>query len=188
MDPGKTRTQRTQRFFLALWPDEGVRGQLAAHADQWLWPPGCTRYATSDCHVTLHFIGDVETEKLDAIAVAAAVPFESFELVLNQPGLWAGGLAVLCAAEVPEVLKRLHELLGQALGALELARDTRPYVPHVTLARHAEAAMVPAAFAPVRWAVTSFALVVSTGHKTPRYRVIRQYQQGPEQVSSRQKS
>ena len=72
-------------------------------------------------------------------------------------------------------LKRLHERLEQALGALELARDTRPYMPHVTLARHAEAARVPVACAPVYWPVQGFALVVSTGRSAPRYLVLRHY-------------
>lgn len=175
MDSAKPPGPRTQRLFLALWPDEGVCGQLAAHADQWLWPAGCMRYAPADWHVTLHFIGDVDTEQVAAIVASAAVPFLPFELVLSQPMRWARGLAVLGASEVPMALKMLHERLGSALRELDLAVETRPYVPHLTLARHADAAIPPAVFAPVLWQVRGFALVVSTGLKEPRYRVIRQY-------------
>lgn len=110
-----------------------------------------------------------------ALRAAAAVPFQPFELVLDRPALWPRGLAVLCATEVPAALKGLIDQLGQALRALDLALDKRPYVPHVTLARHAEAAIAPLACAPVPWPVQGFALVVSTGLKVPRYRVIRQY-------------
>jgi 2'-5' RNA ligase len=175
MDSGKPLTARTRRLFLALWPDADVREQLAAHADQWLWPAGCTRYAPADWHVTLHFIGDVASEKVEAIAACAAVPFQPFDLALEQPRLWARGLAVLGASEVPVALKMLHERLGQVLRGLDLALDTRPYVPHVTLARHAEAAIPPIPCAPVHWQVQGFALVVSTGLKAPRYQVIHQY-------------
>lgn len=175
MDSGKVMTPQTQRLFLALWPDAGVREQLAAHADQWRWPAGGTRYAPQDWHVTLHFIGDVAIDQVDAFAAAAAVPFQPFELVLDRPALWPRGLAVLCATEVPAALKGLIDQLGQALRALDLALDKRPYVPHVTLARHAEAAIAPPACTPVSWPVQGFALVVSTGLKVPRYRVIRQY-------------
>jgi 2'-5' RNA ligase len=175
MNTGKPPVVRTQRLFFALWPDDAIRGQLAAHANQWLWPPGCARYAAADWHATLHFIGDVATEKAAAIAACAAPPFQPFELVLDQPRLWPHGLAVLCAAEVPVALRALHERLGQALRGLDLALDPRPYVPHVTLARHAAAAIAPTALAPVRWPVRGFALVLSTGLAAPRYRVIRQY-------------
>lgn len=176
MDSANPPGPRTQRLFLALWPDAGVREQLAAHADQWLWPAGCTRYAPADWHVTLHFIGDVATEQAETIAAGAAVPFQPFELVLDQPARWAHGLTVLGASEVPMPLRTLHERLGRALRGLDLALDPRPYVPHVTLARHADAAIPPTVFAPVRWPVRGFALVLSTGLKASRYRVIRQYQ------------
>lgn len=178
MDPGKPLTPRTQRLFLALWPDDGIRGQVVAHASQWLWPPGCALYASADWHATLHFIGDVATERVEAIADSAAVPFQPFELVLDQPTLWSHGLAVLLASEVPAALRALHERLADRLRRLDLAVDTRPYVPHVTLARHAGAAIPPRAVLPVRWQARGFALVVSTGLKGPRYRVIRQYGEG----------
>jgi 2'-5' RNA ligase len=151
---------------------------LAAHAGQWQWPAGCARYAPADWHVTLHFMGDVASEKVDLIANCAEVPFQPFELVLDQSGLWPRGLVVLCASEVPSALMRLHAQLGHALSALDVALDPRPYVPHVTLARHAGAAIAPAAFAPVRWPVSGFALVLTTGLKAPRYRVLGQYRQG----------
>lgn len=184
MDTGQPSALSSQRLFLALWPDDSVRAQLAAHADQWQWPAGCARYAPEDWHATLHFLGDVATEKVDAIASCAEVPFQPFELVLDQPGRWPRGLAVLCASEVPVALRRLHAQLGQALSALDFALDHRPYVPHVTLARRAGAASAPVACAPVHWWVQGFALAVSTGRRDPRYRVIRHYRQGPGQVSS----
>ncbi|HEX5697147.1 MAG TPA: RNA 2',3'-cyclic phosphodiesterase [Rhodoferax sp.] len=175
MNSGKPVVVRTQRLFFALWPDDATRGQLAAHANQWIWPPGCARYAPADWHATLHFIGDVATEQVEAIAACAAVPLQPFDLVLDQPRLWPHGLAVLCASEIPAALRDLHARLGQALRGLELALDTRPFVPHVTLARHADAAGPPTVVLPVRWQVRGFALVVSTGLKAPRYQVIRQY-------------
>lgn len=175
MNSGTALGARAQRLFLALWPDDGVRAQLATRADQWRWPAACACYAPADWHLTLHFIGDVANEKVDAMAAAAAVPFESFDLMLDQPRIWAHGLAVLCASEVPAPLMALHERLAQRLRALDLALDTRHYVPHVTLARHAEAAIAPAAGVPVRWPVSGFSLVASTGLNEPRYRVLHQY-------------
>ena len=175
MYSGKPLVTRTQRLFLALWPDDRVREQLVAHASQWVWPTGCVRYRPADWHITLHFIGDVAADRVEGIAASADVPFQPFELVLAQPGLWPHGLAVLRATEVPVPLQALYDRLGQELRALDLAVETRPYQPHVTLARHADAAILPKASAPVVWSVPSFALVVSTGDKDQRYRVIRRY-------------
>jgi 2'-5' RNA ligase len=168
------RTQ-TRHLFLALWPDDSVRGQLLAHANQWHWPSGCVRYAPAGWHVTLYFLGDVPSDQVAAIEISAAVPFQPFELVLDQPELWHHGLAVLCAADVPRGLKALHEHLGKALRRLDLALEPRPYRPHLTLARHAADATPPTAAAPVRWLVTGYALVTSTGDVAQRYRVLRQY-------------
>lgn len=133
------------------------------------------RYAPADWHVTLHFIGDVEPDQVRNIAAGAHVPFQPFELVLDQPALWHHGLAVLCATDMPMPLQVLHAQLGQALQQLGLPVETRPYRPHLTLARRADAAVAPSAPAPVVWPVTGFALVVSTGCKDQRYQVIRPY-------------
>jgi len=168
-------TPRTQRLFLALWPDDGVRAQLAAHADHWRWPSGCVRYHPADWHVTLHFIGNVAADRVPEIAAAAQVPCHPFELVLDQPRLWPRGLAVLGATALPAELEALHGRLGQALRGLGVVLETRPYQAHVTLARHADAAAPPSVAAPVVWPVRGFALVVSTGDAGQRYRVLRQY-------------
>ena len=165
----------TRRLFLALWPDEGVRRQLAAHASQWAWPPGCVPYLPADWHVTLHFIGAVSVDCIANVSTHAAVAFQPFELVLSQPRLWPNGLAVLCAAEVPDPLQALYDRLGHMLLRLDLPVETRPYQPHLTLARHAVDTTPPVATAPVLWPVRSFALVVSTGGKDTRYQVIREY-------------
>ena len=178
MEPDKPLFTRTQRLFLALWPDEGVQRQLLAQANQWVWPSGCVPYLPADWHVTLHFIGQVDADRVEGIAAGAAVPFQPFELLLNQPGLWPHGLAVLLATDVPMPLRALYDRLGDALHRLDLPVETRPYLPHVTLARRAEAAIPPTALAPVVWSVRSFALVISTGDKGQRYRVIRQYCRG----------
>ena len=171
----KTTSFRTKRLFLALWPDEGVRKQLTDHAAQWVWPGPCMPYAAPDWHLTLQFIGNVALDKVDAMMSAAAVPFEPFELVLDQPRLWPHGLAVLCASKVPAPLMRLHERLGQALSEFDFVPDARPYLPHVTLARHAGASVLPRECIPVSWRPRGFAMVVSTGVQTSRYQLLRQY-------------
>lgn len=166
---------RSHRLFLALWPDAEVTAQLAAHTRDWAWPAGCAVYAPADWHVTLHFIGNVAIDRLQEIVAGVGMPVEPFALVLERPGLWHPGLAVLCPSRLPPAMQSLHGRLGRCLQGLGLAIDARPYRPHVTLARHAIAAMPPASCRPVTWNVRSFALVVSTGDKDGRYQVIREY-------------
>lgn len=167
------------RIFLALWPDVEVRAQLALHAHQWIWPPGCVQYQPADWHVTLHFIGSVNAIPLANILASEPVPFESFELILNRPQLWSDRLAVLCMNDVPSALLALHDQLGRTLSRLGLITEPQHYLPHLTLARRAHGALFPNKFAPVLWTVRSYALVVSTGDSHQRYRVIRSYPDHP---------
>lgn len=167
--------QRTPRLFLALWPDDTVRLQLVDHVGQWTWSAVGMRYLPEDWHVTLHFIGQVNADQVANITTSAAVPFKPFKLILDQPTLWPHGLAVLCASEVPVSLQALYERLGNTLHALGLAVETRPYQPHITLARRVPAAIVPTKFESVVWWVRRYVLVASTGSSNPRYRVLHQY-------------
>lgn len=175
MDPGKPPVTRKQRLFLALEADEPVQAQLNTHVKQWTWPVGCAACLPADWHITLHFIGAVDADLVQQLAAGVAVPFQPFELVLDQPLLWPHGLAILGATVVPAPLRALYERLGDALRRLDVPVETRPYQPHVTLARHAGAAIPPVAPAPVLWPVPGYALVLSTGDRQQRYRVIQKY-------------
>src|SRR5512133_1090763 len=165
MDPGKPPVTRKQRLFLALEADEPVQAQLNTHVKQWTWPVGCAACLPADWHITLHFIGAVDADQVERLAAGVAVPFQPFELVLDRPLLWPHGLAILGATVVPAPLRALYERLGDALRGLDVTVETRPYQPHVTLARRAGAAMAPAASAPVLWPVPGYALVLSTGDR-----------------------
>lgn len=176
LDSDKPPAQRSQRLFLALWPDDDARQQLTAHVRQWAWPPACAQCLPEDWHLTLHFIGPVYAGRVADVIALAAVPLQPFTLTLDKPSRWPHGLAVLGTSQMPTPLRALHECLGVALHGLDLPVDSRPYQPHVTLARRAAEAITPARPKPVVWQVRRYALVVSTGFAGPRYRVIHQYE------------
>lgn len=163
------------RLFLALLPDAAVLETLAVHRDQWQWPAKVARYAPADWHVTLHFIGSVARSRLEELRAGLAVPITPFALGWGRPELWPHGLAVLCPEVVPEALQQLHTQLGQALQQLGLRTDPRPFRPHLTLARHAQAARLPAQGPAFNWAVAGYALMESTGQIAQRYRVLQSY-------------
>jgi RNA 2',3'-cyclic 3'-phosphodiesterase len=165
----------TARLFLALVPDEATRAALAAHADAWHWPADAARYASTDWHVTLHFIGPVPRQRIDELRAALAVHTAAFELRFGEPALWPHGLAVLRPMDVPARLHQLHGDLGRVLRRLGLRTDERPYRPHITLARHAAQARLPDKYPAFDWLVQGYALMESTGEAGQRYRELQHY-------------
>lgn len=166
------------RLFLALCPTEYVQAALVAHRDAWQWNPGAARYAPPDWHITLHFLGPVARQRIDALRAGLAVPFAPFDLRFGQPRLWPHGLAVLLPEAVPAGLLQLYASLGQALQRLGLRTEARPYRPHFTLARHAALALPPRQGPLFDWPVDSYALMASTGEAGQRYQVLQRYDWG----------
>lgn len=158
-----------QRLFLALWP--GPRSRAAAQAAQLAirWPPGARLAAPEGLHVTLHFIGAVQEDRVSTMADACTVGVGRTELKFDRLEVWAGGLVALVPSTVPPALLSLHERLGAALEAQGLSLDPRPYRPHVTLARKAHS-VVAGEIEPVPWRSEGYALVLSSGG---RYTVVR---------------
>ena len=142
---------RKLRLFLALWPDEATRGAVASWQQKWRWPSGAARVAPGQLHVTVHFLGDVEGQRLPALTAGLQVAFEGFDLDLGRAEVWPHGLAVLCPHDTPAALLRLHSALAQRCLDLDLPVDARPYRPHITLARRAVGACPPPEGPGLRW-------------------------------------
>lgn len=125
----------------------------------------------AELHVTLHFLGTFETAR--ARSALAHVRAGCFDLVLTVPGtfgargkrtiLWYG------VGTSPELLA-LHAAVGQALATAGYIPESRPYFPHITLARLGAPAPrgIAAAFAtrpalpgPPAFTCRSFALYAS---------------------------
>lgn len=156
------------RLFTALeLPGEIVDALVA------LQPPAAAGIKPVDrerLHLTLHFIGDAD---LGAIAPALSrVRAARFELTLGALGMFArrGRPAALWAGvERSDALQALHDSIGAALAAAGRTLDSRPYTPHVTLARlkpHADrgtvrAFLARAAIEPLRFEADGFALFSS---------------------------
>jgi len=151
-----------QRLFIALWPGEPVRTVLAAAQQRWAWPPRAALVRPDKLHATLHFLGDVELDRIDALRAAIDVASPPFELQSRSQSVWRGGIAVL-ETDAPPPLLALHAALGDALGGLGFTVEARPYRPHVTFARHAQGALPPLDLPALTWPVHGHALVCSAG-------------------------
>ncbi|QOY94165.1 RNA 2',3'-cyclic phosphodiesterase [Massilia sp. UMI-21] len=162
----------TTRLFLALWPDHGLRDLLLQWRDACGWPQGASPVPADKLHVTLHFLGSLPSERLPELLDGVDVPFEPFRLELTHATLWHNGIAVLEPERTPPGLAALHARLSEALVALGLQPEARRYRPHVTLARRAGGATLPAQGAPVAWDVRGYALLASTDGV---YTILRSY-------------
>jgi 2'-5' RNA ligase len=159
------------RLFVALWPDAGVRAQLAACRDSWRWPATARPVATDDLHATLHFIGSFPRERIAALRRGlAAVEAEAAVLRPEGSGLWRGGVAVLTLQVEPRLVA-LYERIGAALVASGVALETRPFTPHVTFARGAVGAVAPGTLPVFEWRAGAFELVESVGGGQPAYAI-----------------
>lgn len=163
------------RLFLALWPAHAENSALLGYQQQWLWPQGSSPVPAERLHLTLHFIGAVERTRLEAVSAGLRVAVTPFELPLTQAAIWPRGLAVLQTSAIPEALKELHGRLGEALQALALPVESRPFRPHVTLARRAAGTIAPAAAPALLWQVGSYVLVESLPGAAGGYRIRRRY-------------
>ena len=162
------------RLFTALWPPPAVREALLALRDRWQWPAGAALVAAPKLHVTLHFLGPVPQAQVPALLDALAQPLPPTELRadLQRQRVWPGGIAVL-ELQVPDALRRLHALMGEALRRLGLPVEARPWRPHVTFARKASGAVAPHEEHPLPpWPIDEYALVRSSGG---RYDVLHRY-------------
>jgi len=157
-----------RRLFLAVWPSGHAGERISDLVKQADWPSGAQLVAPERWHVTLHFIGNVPTARLGDIARGLQVPFDSFFLTLNRLVSW-GDLTVLEPNAISAPLIALHLKLAQALHRLELPVESRPFRPHLTLARNrrsnsppkSSSVTVEQTIAPIRWKVKGYALVQS---------------------------
>jgi 2'-5' RNA ligase len=166
---------RNVRLFLALWPTPQVRSGLLAWRDAFAWPASATVVAPECLHMTLHFIGAVPAERVDAVQAGLAIEPAAFELRFGRAEVWPRGIAVLRPLAEPPALHDLHQRLGEALRALDLPTEARPFRPHVTFARRADGAALTTTPAPLRWRVRSHALVESRLGRNGGYVVLRRY-------------
>lgn len=97
---------------------------------------GINCISPEDLHLTLHFIGDADAGAVGAALEDVRVPGFALEVAGLGQFRMRDGRRILWAGVVPEPrLIGLHRRVGGALARTGFEPETRPYVPHVTLAR-----------------------------------------------------
>lgn len=102
---------------------------------------GISCIAAEDLHLTLHFIGRADAQRVQAALASVSAPPFSLEIAGLGQFRMRGGRRILWAGVRREPgLLGLHRRVGSALAGTGLSPETRPYLPHVTLARIARGA------------------------------------------------
>ncbi len=149
-----------KRLFFALWPDRATRKQLQAIGQQ-ITEPGVRIVKPANLHVTLSFLGNVTaTDEKRLRDFCDDIDSESFSLTFDRMTCWPKP-RILCLLAEP--VAGVLDLLDQINARVEMAGialETRPYRPHITLARKVMNNLsVP--FEKVTWSAQDFCLVES---------------------------
>jgi 2'-5' RNA ligase len=165
----------TRRLFIGLMPDDDVRDAIAEQQHHWHWGAGALPTRPARLHLTLHFLGEIDATRENALRAAlAGEDVAPFELVLRTPERWSGGVAVLRPDE-HAALHDVHARLAARLLQAGIAPMRGGFAPHVTMARGARNAAPPEGAPPIAWSVRDFALVWSRPGPPARYEVLDRY-------------
>jgi len=172
------KVELRQRLFFALWPDNRVRASLAQTATD-LLGKRIKRVPDANLHLTLAFAGAVTAPIRDCLGAAAGnIRCPAFDLCIDHVGHWPRPrISWIGPTHTPPALWSLAGLLKTALVDCGLQTETRPYQPHITLARKLSAANFTRRggmqIAPVDWSIRRFCLVESVSEpRTVSYRVL----------------
>jgi len=124
------------RLFVALALPAEIKAQLAAISGG---IPGARWVPPENYHLTLRFIGEVQSWQAEEVdAALAAIRAPRFDLALAGIGTFekAGRInALTVTAERSEALSRLQTKVETALQRVGLEPERKRFAPHVTLAR-----------------------------------------------------
>jgi 2'-5' RNA ligase len=161
--PENPDAPRGIRVFFALSPDAELREILATLGRDVARRCRGRAVSPENAHLTLAFVGDVAKGALPVLeAVGAAAPKAGFVVSFDSLGAWrASGVAWIAPANLPPALLTLQSTLTNALGKAGFALETRPFRPHVTLARRCLQPLPRAHCPPILWRADKLYLVGS---------------------------
>ncbi len=151
----------SSRLFFALWPENQTRLELV-RLSRSIEAKGFRPVHPQNVHVTLVFLGnvDVASELLIKCSVAG-ISAKPFVLTFDQLSYWSRPkILCLTCSQLHDEVEMLVDALNREVASCGLQTDTRPYKPHITLARHARY-LPDIKLEPIVWRAESFCLVES---------------------------
>ena len=152
----------SDRLFFALWPDPSLLQALRARVGGITASVGGKLQRPDQWHVTLEFLGQVPRERQPALRAAADRVHGSVVIEFDRVEYWRKPQVVcLVASRVPAGLAALVTQLRAELAAEGFTLESRPFRPHVTLARKVRSGADSFLDPPFLWRTDGFALVRS---------------------------
>jgi 2'-5' RNA ligase len=159
-------SEQRKRLFLALWPDDITRRQLAAVQKQFSKNERLQKakpVPVENLHITMHFLGAVTQEVHDTLqTLLDSVSARACNLVIDRWGyfprpkvLWLG------ARSSPEPLTELVAQTESCIQQCMEGYEQNRFVPHITVFRKARHPVEVEEFQPIDWNIDRFALVES---------------------------
>jgi len=149
------------RLFFALWPDDQTRQKLV-RLNKSIEIKGFRPVQPQNVHVTLVFLGNVDAaSELLVKHSVTGISAKPFTWTFDRLSYWSRP-KVLCltCSQLPDEVEKLVTALNREVASCGLQTDTRPYKPHITLARHAKY-LPDINLEPIVWRAESFCLVES---------------------------
>lgn len=170
------------RVFFAFWPTAGARRALGGWQAELAKICGGRTMRPDTLHATLVFLGEVATDRLEALRLAAEeISAPCFDLSFDRARYWGHNHILYAApAAAPLAMLKLADDLAHNLIRHRFRLERRDYAPHVTLLRNARWRDAPLPeMPPVRWEVRDFVLVQSLQQNNEvNYRVLARFPLG----------
>lgn len=127
----------TLRLFFALWPSVAHRKALVAATAAAVAQVECHPVPPANLHVTLAFLGQVPARSVaDLLVVGGQGDYPALELAFDRLEYWPKPrVLVALASREPAAGVRLVDRLWRRIEPLGIRRESRPWQPHLTLAR-----------------------------------------------------
>lgn len=188
MNPRGEPGPHSLRLFFALWPTGAHRRALAVATGPVVAQVEGQPVPAANLHVTLAFLGSVPGRTfVHLVEIGGQGGYPAIELDFDRLEYWPKPrVLVAVPSQVPPAGTAMVERLWQRIEPLGFARDTRPWRPHLTLARKIRrpppdgltlgAGPLPSAGDAARWRL---ALVESVTHpQGARYRPLAEWPLG----------
>jgi RNA 2',3'-cyclic 3'-phosphodiesterase len=129
------------RLFCAIEIPPDVRRRIASHARrlQELFPDVRASWTREEnLHLTIKFIGEVETSRATLLSEAtaeAAASIDPFDIILEKPGAFPRRVLWVGVSDPSSNLANLQKKLENECAKQGFGKEDRPFHPHLTLAR-----------------------------------------------------
>ena len=152
----------TARLFFALEPDAEVRRQIGALQDSLDLP--ARRVAGPNLHITLAFLGEVSTSRIDELlTIGSQLSFPPCLLRFDRYGWFPRAGVVWLGSETPPgALITFQEALSARLAEGGFRVEIRPWLPHITLYRKMRKPCGKMDIGTVEWSIEGYCLMKST--------------------------